>query len=113
MKLINLKDIPLVSVSHDPQILKQVIIDTGAVPRLNKFSKAIIRKGQTVSPYRHDNMYEILFFLTGRGKFLVDGNKVGVSSNQCIVIEPGEVHSIPEVLDDIELVYFGIEKNDH
>ncbi len=113
MKFINLKDIPLVPVSHDPQILKQVIIYTGVIPRLNKFSKAIIRKGQTVSPHSHDNMYEILFFLTGRGELLVDGNKLGVSSNQCVIIEPGEVHSIPEVLDDIELVYFGIEKNDH
>lgn len=110
MKLIDLKDIPLVPVSHDPQILKQVIIDTGVIPKLNKFSKAIIRKGQTVSSHRHDNMYEILFFLTGRGELSVDGNKVEVSSNQCIIIEPGEVHSIPKVVDDIELVYFGIEK---
>ncbi len=110
MKAINLKDIPLVPVSHDPQILKQVMIDKGIIPRLDKFSKAIIRKGQAVSSHRHDTMYEILFFLTGRGELSVDGNNVEVFPNQCIVIEPGEVHSIPKVLDDMELVYFGIKK---
>ena len=36
MKLINLKDIPLVTVSHDPQILKQVMINTGVIPGLTK-----------------------------------------------------------------------------
>ena len=110
MKLVNLKEIPLVPVSHDPQILKQVIIGTGMIPGLTKFSKAAVRAGQSVSPHTHDSMYEILLFLTGRGELLVDGNKVEIFSDQCIIIEPGEVHSIPRVLDDIELVYFGVEK---
>lgn len=86
------------------------MIDAGVIPRLNKFSKAIIKKEQTVSSHRHDKMYEILFFLTGRGELSVDGNNVEVFPNQCVVIEPGEVHSIQKVLDDVELVFFGIEK---
>ena len=110
MKLINLKDVPLTNVSHDPQILKQVMINTGMIPGLTKFSKAVVPAGQSVSPHTHDSMYEILFFLTGRGELLVNGKKVEILSDQCIVIEPGEVHSITKVLDDIELVYFGIEK---
>ena len=80
------------------------------IPGLTKFSKAVVRAGQSVSPHAHDSMYEILFFLTGRGELLVNGKKVEILSDQCIVIEPGEVHSITKVLDDIELVYFGIEK---
>jgi len=110
MKLINLKDIPLEPVSHDPQILKQVIINEGVVPRLRKFSKAVIRTGHKVSPHRHDDMYEILFFLSGRGVLSVNGDNVEIVPDQCAIIEPGEPHSIPEVTDDIEVVYFGIEQ---
>jgi len=110
MKLIELKDIPLEPVSHDPQILKQVMIDIGVVPRLTKFSRALIKTGQSVSPHKHDSAYEILFLLTGKGQLIVDGDKVKLSARQCLIVEPGELHSIPEVSEDIDMIYFGIEE---
>ena len=110
MKLIELKDIPLEPVSHDPQILKQVMIDKGVVPRLTKFSRTLIKAGQSVSPHKHDSMYEILFLLTGKGQLIVDGDKVELSARQCLIVEPGELHSIPEVSEDIDMIYFGIEE---
>ena len=110
MKLIELKDIPLKPVSHDPQILKQVMIEEGVVPRLAKFSRAVIKAGKSVSPHKHESMYEILLLLTGKGQLIVDGNKLELSAGQCLIVEPGELHSIPEVSEDIDMVYFGIEE---
>jgi mannose-6-phosphate isomerase-like protein (cupin superfamily) len=46
--------------------------------------------------------------MTGKGEIVVNGDKVRIMPNQSAVIEPGEVHSISEVSDGIELVYFGI-----
>ena len=110
MKLINLKDISSEPVSHDPEILKQVMIGAGAIPNLSMFSKATIKAGQSVSQHRHDNIYEILFFISGKGEAVVDGNRIKIMPNQCLVIEPRETHSVPAVSVDIELVYFGIHK---
>jgi quercetin dioxygenase-like cupin family protein len=110
MKLIELKDIPLEPVSHDPQILKQVMIDIGVVPRLTNFSRALIKAGQSVSPHKHDSAYEVLFLLTGKGQLIVDGDKIELSARQCLIVEPGELHSIPEVSEDIDMIYFGIEE---
>lgn len=109
MKLINLTDTPLEPVSHDPQILKQVMVDRGVVPKLTKFSKAVIRSGQVASAHSHENMYEIFFFLAGKGKLLVSDRTIDILPNLCIVVEPGERHAIAEVTADIELLYFGIE----
>ncbi len=109
MKLIKLEETPSVPVSHDPQIEKQVMIEPGVIPGLTKFSRAIIGAGQSVSAHSHDS-YEILFLLTGKGQLAVNGTQTEILPNQCIVIEPGEIHSIYNITEDIEVIYFGIEK---
>ena len=46
----------------------------------------------------------------GNSSVIVDGDKVELSARQCIIVEPGELHSIPEVSEDIDMIYFGIEE---
>ncbi len=109
MKKINLKDIPVEGVSHNPEIKKQVMIRKGQIPRLTNFSRAVFKPGQKCDEHQHETMYEVYFVSAGSAKLKVNGKNYRMNKNDCVIIEPKELHSVENDGDeDLVLIYFGI-----
>ena len=110
MKRIFLADVPEEGVSHDPGILKRVLLRRGDVPHLTGLARAVLRAGQRTTPHRHADMYEIFLVQAGSGTLTVEGKEVLLEPGVCVLVEPGEEHDIvndgPSVL---VLHYFGVE----
>lgn len=96
-------------VSHDPRILKRVLLERGELPALTNLSRAVLRPGDRAPEHRHSAMWEIFYVLDGRGRIRVDGVTSTLTRDQCWVIEPGEAHEISNDAEaDLVLLYFGL-----
>jgi quercetin dioxygenase-like cupin family protein len=74
MKLIKLEDIPLVGVSHNPDIKKKVILEKGYIPQLMTFGQATFLPGQSVEEHSHETMFEVFYIQSGKADFVVNGS---------------------------------------
>jgi mannose-6-phosphate isomerase-like protein (cupin superfamily) len=96
-------------VSHDPEIVKRVMLRNGDVPHLTNFSQARFGPGQRVTAHSHADMYEVFFVEAGRGQIIVDGAEYPLEPGRCTLVEPGEVHELlNEGPGELVLTYFGI-----
>jgi mannose-6-phosphate isomerase-like protein (cupin superfamily) len=110
MKKTSLSELPTEGVSHDPQIVKQVLLTRGDVPHLTAFSRATFSPGQTAHEHQHRDMFEVFFVLSGSGLMKIGGSEHQLESGVCILVEPGELHEISNTgASDLVLNYFGIE----
>ena len=113
MRRVSLSELPLVPVSHNPDIAKRVMLDSRAAPGLTNFSQAVFSTGQVASGHVHENMYEVFFVRRGRGVILVDGAEHPLSTDECVVIGPGEHHEISNPYpEELVLLYFGLASGD-
>ena len=103
-------DIPEEGVSHNPEIRKRVMVRKGVVPGLTNFSQSVFTPGQVCDAHAHPDMYEVYLVESGRGLIVIDGQQVPVRAGDCVVVEPGELHSMgnPDETDELRLTYFGI-----
>ncbi len=109
MKKVSLASLVGEPVSHDKSITKHVFLRNGDVPHLTNFSRAVLRPGQAVSEHAHDGMVEIFFVVSGRGTLLIDGVTLSLTAGDCVVVEPGERHSLTcGEGGDLELIYLGV-----
>ncbi len=110
MKLLSLSDIPEESVSHDPQLIKRVMIKNGELPHLKKFAQARFASGQVAHAHSHTDQYEVFLIESGDGIVNVEGQEYHVSAGSCVVFEPGEVHEVTNTgSSELILTYFGLE----
>jgi mannose-6-phosphate isomerase-like protein (cupin superfamily) len=110
MKLVSLAEVPVLGVSHDELITKQVMLKRGDVPHMTHFSLTLLSPGQTTSPHRHTDLYEGFFVASGSGMIKVENSEYPLESGLLIAIEPGELHEISNSSNgDLILIYFGIE----
>lgn len=107
MKLYSLASTPLEPVSHDPGLKKRVLMRDG-IPGVKNMSHVILKKGDRASMHCHREEFEVLYCVRGGLIFEVEGKEVMVKRGDCLVLEPGEYHSIPSVLEDAELFYFKV-----
>lgn len=112
MKLIKRSLIPETGVSHDPRIRKKVIINKGRIPKLTNFSQSTIKPGQYCPSHQHPDMWEVYLVETGQGKMVLNGNEIALCEGDCLIVDPGEDHSMqnPSSTEDLLLTYFGIEQ---
>ncbi len=109
MKSVSLQDLPAEGVSHNPDILKRVLIGPGEVDHLTNFSQATFRPGQVTTPHVHPTMHEIYLVERGTGRLVIDDKRVNLSPGVCVVVEAGESHSVDNTGSvDLVLTYFGI-----
>jgi mannose-6-phosphate isomerase-like protein (cupin superfamily) len=110
VKKISLSDLPREGVSHDPQILKQVMLRRGDAPHLTGFSRAVLLPGQTAHAHEHQDMFEVFFVASGAGVMTVAGAQHQLQAGTCLLVEPGERHEITNNGSaELVLLYFGIE----
>jgi quercetin dioxygenase-like cupin family protein len=109
MKIIHISEIPETGVSHNEEIKKKVFLEKGLVPHVMTFASATFKPGQSVETHKHDTMYEVFYILNGRAKFVVNGADLLLEAGNCVVIEPGELHSQTNPYDDnVTWLYFGV-----
>ena len=110
MKIVSLADLPEEGVSHDPQLLKKVMIREGQLPHLKSFARLRRTPGQVAHAHSHAQLYEIFFVESGEGTIEVDRTEHHVSQGTCVVFEPSEIHEVTNTGSaDLILVYFGLE----
>ena len=109
MRTADLAAVPRQGVTHDPHVLKRVLLGAGAVPHLTNLSQAELLAGQAVSGHAHVDMHEVFLVEAGAGTMTVDGDEVDLRAGVCVVVEPGEAHRIVQRGDaPLVLTYFGI-----
>jgi mannose-6-phosphate isomerase-like protein (cupin superfamily) len=113
MKIVTLDQLPLQSVSHNPEIQKRVMLKAGDVAHLTNFSQATFAPGQVASAHAHRDMVEVFFVSAGSGQALVDGQTLPLQPGSCLTIYPHERHEIANTGDvPLVLTYFGIAVDD-
>lgn len=109
MKLIHLSEIEEMGVSHNPDIKKRVILDKNYIPKLMTLGQATFQPGQSVDTHKHDTMFEVFYIQSGKALFVINGKSVELSPNDCLSIEPGELHSQKNPFSEpVTWLYFGI-----
>lgn len=96
-------------VSHDPSLSKRVIVPGGVIPSLSNFAIATFTPNTPISGHRHTDLSEVFYIAEGAAVFVVDGRRIVAAVGDCLVVEPGEKHSLVSGADgDLVLLYFAI-----
>ncbi|MGD2081309.1 MAG: cupin domain-containing protein [Nitrospirota bacterium] len=106
MILTSIEEAPLFPVSHDPQLKKRVLVGKGAIPHIRAISFIEMNPGDTAESHSHAGGHEVFFGLGGRIDFVVEGRDVPLAEGACLVVEPGEVHSIKGAARGSRMLYF-------
>lgn len=109
MKISTLKTIQPGTVSHNPAIKKQQMLDNQQINHLIQFSQAVFPAGEKAPAHGHADMNEVFFIVSGTGQMRIDDKTVELEPGMCITVEAGEVHEI-ENTDEVDLVinYFAL-----
>lgn len=94
MKVVSLADLPEEGVSHDPQLLKKVMIRNGEVPHIKQLARLRMAAGDVAHAHAHAGEYEIVFVEAGEGIVRVNGRKIRLRQGTCVTFEPKETHEI-------------------
>ena len=108
MKLFSLHDTPFEPISHDPQ-LKKKVLTRNTIPHIKHISHASFPPGSTVSEHSHSDGAEVFYCIRGKAAFFINGQRAVIMEGHLLIIEPGELHSISEIREETELLYFYTE----
>lgn len=110
MRLVSLKDVSLSPVSHDPALKKRVLLGPGDLPHIASLSHVRFGRGDRASAHSHEDGFEVFFCISGAVKFVVGGRPVELPEDGCLVVEPGEVHSIEGAEEGSRIIYFRVKR---
>ncbi len=109
MKVVTLTDLPEEGVSHDPQLLKKVMIRGGEVPHVKQFARLWMAPGDVAHAHAHAAEYEIVFVESGEGIVRVNGRRIRIAEGTCVIFELRETHEITNPgPGDLVLIYFQV-----
>lgn len=110
MKHRSLAETPPQPVSHNPEIVKQVLLARGDVPHITQFAQSRFAPGQVATAHMHADMTEVFLVVAGTSTFTIDGVAHHLAPGSCIAIAPGETHEVANTgADELVLLYFGVE----
>jgi quercetin dioxygenase-like cupin family protein len=109
LKLAKLADLPDQPVSHNPQVIKKVMLRQGDLPHLMYFSQARFAPGQLAAAHSHTDMSEVFLVEAGEGIIRINDKSHPLQVGTCVTVEPGERHELVNTGNvDLVLIYFGI-----
>lgn len=116
VKVSHLKDLKPQAVSHDAELVKHVHFRNNDIPNVPQFARCEVPPSFTITPHTHKDMHEVFYVEEGSGTFFIEKQSVKeqipVLKGSCVIIEPGELHSVQASQDTkLVLVYFGITQN--
>ncbi|ATX82310.1 Cupin domain-containing protein [Mariprofundus ferrinatatus] len=110
MKVVETYSVATEGVSHDPDILKRVLLHESELPGSVRFSHATFTPGQKVAAHCHEDICEVFYILSGTCRFTVNGEAVDVREGSVIRIDAGEMHEVINVSNmDLTMIYFGLK----
>jgi mannose-6-phosphate isomerase-like protein (cupin superfamily) len=110
MKLTSLSELPELSVSHNREIKKKVMLKPGELPNLINFAQATFAPGQVARAHFHHDMCEVFFVEAGEGIIQINDRTYPLKQGSCVAVEPGEVHEIVNNgSTNLILTYFGLK----
>ncbi len=105
-----LSKMPFEPVSHNPDILKQVLLRMGQIPNITQIARAVFRPSQIAPGHTH---YEMFLIEAGRGLLRLVDQDIPLSPGTFAVAEPGEAHEIANTGDeDLILLTVGLRALD-
>jgi mannose-6-phosphate isomerase-like protein (cupin superfamily) len=111
MKYCSLNTIQFQSVSHDPQIVKKIMIENGEIPKIVGFAQVYIKPGQKVERHVHQDKYEVFLIEDGEGTIKINDKAYSIKKGDCFRLDPGDFHEIiPSGDIPIVITYFGVGK---
>ncbi len=112
MKVTSLQSRASESVSHNPKILKRVLIRDGEIPNITQLSRAVFKPGQIASSHTHPDMYEVFVTEQGKGIININSKFFDMEPGVCITVEPGESHEVKNnSAEDLVITIVGILSN--
>lgn len=105
MKKRNIANLKYAPVSHNPNVLKKVLLGYEEVPHVTFFSRATFMPDHIAPSHSHEDMYEIFYVEQGQANFTVGDKDLLVREGDCIIIEPLEKHEIKNVGQSDFIVY--------
>jgi mannose-6-phosphate isomerase-like protein (cupin superfamily) len=109
MKTVQIDDVVGEAVSHNPDIIKKVLLNEHELPGSVRLSHALFSPGQKASAHRHEGLCEVFYVLSGCGQMIVDNIDYPLEQGSCIVVEAGELHElVNNGEEDMTVLYFGL-----
>jgi quercetin dioxygenase-like cupin family protein len=97
-------------VSHDPEILKRVLLRRDEVPPVLQYAVTTIAPGQVARSHAHADMFEIFLCNAGKGIISIDGSPHDITDGTLVVVEPGERHELSNLGDhDLTLTIIAVQ----
>jgi quercetin dioxygenase-like cupin family protein len=106
MKFVSLKDAEVKPVSHDPNLMKKVLLGPGELPHIGAVSHIVLNPGDRASAHSHADAHEVFWGIKGAITFRIEGKDVRLLPDACLVVEPGEEHSVEGAEEGSEMLYF-------
>ena len=94
--------------SHNPDLLKNLIIKKGVIDHLLQFATATFKKGESISSHLHESMFEVFYVLNGEVDVKIGAEKLIASEGDTFWVPIGTLHSLQFQMDS-KILYFGIE----
>jgi quercetin dioxygenase-like cupin family protein len=109
MHLASLTALAAEPVSHNPAILKRVLLRNGQIRGVTQFAESRFDPGEIAAAHAHADMSEVFFVQSGQGTAIVSGVAHILGPGDCIAIEPGEVHALENTgREPWVLLYFSV-----
>ena len=109
MKFRSLRDIEQQPISHNPSILKQMLIGWDEQMPVTQFARAVFPPGESVPEHHHKDMIEVFFVESGTATAVVNGKQFDLRPGDCLTVEPGEDHALTSTGEaEFIVLYFGV-----
>jgi len=111
MKVVNLNELTIEHVSHNPDVQKRVLLENGEIPHITQFAHSVLNPGQISSMHSHSDMSEVFFIQSGSGEMQVDEQVFQICQGMMVSVRPNEAHEIRNTSDEqLVLLYFGVKE---
>ncbi|MCX7818085.1 MAG: cupin domain-containing protein [Kiritimatiellae bacterium] len=109
MKRVRFRRVRGEAVSHDPALVKRVLLRAGEVEGVLQLAHCRLPPGRSTSAHVHRDMTEVFLAVAGRGWAACGRRRVRLEPFDCVVIHPGATHRLGAARDSaLELIYFGV-----
>jgi len=100
VKVINIKDVK--GVKRDPPRTSWLLVSGKTVGSKN-LSVGVneTEPGSMVPEHKHEREEEVMFFISGRGKFITEDEEFIIEPGVCVYNPPGGLHKIVNTGDEI------------
>lgn len=105
LKAVNIKDVE--GIRRDPPRTSWILVSEKTVGSQN-LAMGINRThpGGEVPLHKHEHEEEVMYFISGKGRFITDDDEIALEPGVCVYNPPGGMHKIVNTGDvDLEFVW--------